>query len=687
MSIKLAILAAGLCVTSSAAATAVIDWNNAALAEVRVSKLGPPIVARALAVAHTCMYDAWVAYDANAIATLGSTPRRPAGERTGANKAKAISFAAYRCLLNLFPAGAARLGAIMTGLGYDPTDTSIDVTTPQGIGNLAAARLIAYRRNDGSNQYGDLGGGAPYADYTGYVPRNPALPFCTPETVGLCPPQIISDPFHWQPLISDLGVTQVFIAPHWERVTPFALLASNQYDKQIPPPDIFAPGMSRYQANVDQMLQFSAALDLERKVIVEYWADGPASELPPGHWGLFAQFVSQRDQNSIDDDVKMFFAMHNASFDAGIVAWHIKRLYDGVRPITAVRYLKQGTKVIAWGRPGRPTESIPGEKWIPYNPGSNLTPSFPGYFSGHSTFSSASATVLQLFTESDVFGFSTVIPPNFGRVEPGIPPVPTTLTYPTFSGAAGEAGLSRLFGGIHFVDDNTVGQRIGALIGEQAWTKAQLYFNGLIAVDSTSSATQANETSTLSWSHTVGTADNRLLLVGVSYRDGNQPLLGVSYGGQPLTRLGAQNGPGNQNRVEIWFLFAPAPGTANVVVTLTNARHVVGGATSFAAVDQTAPFSAFQSNTGQTAAVSLRVASAVDQVVFSMIAANGDSTGVVVKAGQQQLWNAGSGVAGGDIRGAASAIPGAPSVSLSYALAVAKPWVLGAVGLLPALKR
>ena len=142
-------------------------------------------------------------------------------------------------------------------------------------------------------------------------------------------------------------------------------------------------------------------MDATSKLNVEYWADGPASELPPGHWGLFAQFVSQRDNNTIDEDVKMFFAMHNASFDAGIVAWHVKRKYDGVRPITAIRYLKQGQMVRAWGGPGRPTEDIPGEKWMPYNPGSNLTPGFPGYISGHAIFSSASATVLRLFTGSD----------------------------------------------------------------------------------------------------------------------------------------------------------------------------------------------------------------------------------------------------------------------------------------------
>ena len=213
-------------------------------------------------------------------------------------------------------------------------------------------------------------------------------------------------------------------------------------------------------------------------MIVEYWADGPDSELPPGHWGLFAQFVSQRDGHSIGRDARMFFAMHNASFDAGIVAWHLKRKFDGVRPITAVRYLRQGQTVIAWGGPGRPTEEIPGEKWTPYNPGSNLTPAFPGFISGHSTFSRASATVLQWFTGSDYFGFSTVIPAGFGRVEPNIPPAPTTIAFPRFSDAANQAGASRLYGGIHFVDDNTVGQNLGAWIGLQAFFKAQLYFLG-----------------------------------------------------------------------------------------------------------------------------------------------------------------------------------------------------------------
>jgi hypothetical protein len=467
--------------SAPASATIVSDWNAAALAEIRAGKLGPPIAARALAIAHTCMFNAWAAYDAQAVGTLlGGTLRRPPSEHTDDNKAAAISFAAYRCLVNLFPAGAAgdkpRLTTVMQGFGYDPDNTSTDVTTPVGIGNVAAAAMIDECKHDGANQYGDLHPGA-YSDYTGYVPSNPPAPFCTPLIA--CPPMVVLDPDHWQPLISESGAVQVYIGPHWELVKPFALKSANQFDhlQLVPAPD-FSRNPGHYRKNVEEVIRASRQLDLERKLIVEYWADGPASELPPGHWGLFAQFISERDNHSIDQDVKMFFAMHNASFDAGIVAWHLKRTYNGVRPITAVRFIKQGTIIHAWGGPGRPTENIPGEKWTPYNPGSNLTPSFPGYVSGHAVFSNSSAEILKSFTGSDHFGFSTVIPANFGRVEAGIPPVPTTMSFETFTEAADQASLSRLYGGIHFSDDMKVGNVLGRLVGEIVWEKAQTYFNG-----------------------------------------------------------------------------------------------------------------------------------------------------------------------------------------------------------------
>jgi hypothetical protein len=483
----IAIVATCLCLAGAvgAGATVVSDWNAAALSEVRAARLGPPIVARALAIAHTCMYDAWAAYDAQAVGTLlGGSLRRPAAERTDANKAEAISFAAYRCLLNLFPAGAARLNAQMLALGYDPTNATLDTTTPAGVGNVASAAVIADRHHDGANQYGDEPGSpatpTPYADYTGYVPSNAPMEYCLP-TMPVCPPLNIADPWHWQPLIGppELGsVTQKYIAPHWSNVRPFALTSATQYDHLPKADPKVLKNDAHYRKGAEEVLDNSAALTPERKLIVEYWADGPASELPPGHWGIFAQFVSARDGHTIDQDVKMFFVMHNASFDAGIVAWHLKRKFDSVRPITAIRYLFEGQLVLAFGGPGRPTEWIPGEKWMPYNPGSNLTPAFPSFISGHSTFSAASAVALEEFTGSDHFGFSTVIPAGFGRVEPGIPAVDTTFTYDTFSAAAQEAALSRLYGGIHFSEDNTTGLMLGERIGRQAWETAQTYFDG-----------------------------------------------------------------------------------------------------------------------------------------------------------------------------------------------------------------
>ena len=118
-----------------ASASIVSDWNETALAEVRLARQGPPIVARALAIAHTCMYEAWTAYDKRALGSVvGSSLRRPVPEHTDANKAKAISHAAYGCLLNLYPAGIDRLIAAMRRSGFDPADRSTDLRTPQGIG-------------------------------------------------------------------------------------------------------------------------------------------------------------------------------------------------------------------------------------------------------------------------------------------------------------------------------------------------------------------------------------------------------------------------------------------------------------------------------------------------------------------------------------------------------------------------
>src|SRR5438132_6805144 len=142
-----------------------------------------------------------------------------------------------------------------------------------------------------------------------------------------------------------------------------------------------------------------------------------------------------------------------------------------------------------------------------------------------------------------------------------------------------------------------------------------------IVVDSTTSAS-ALTANTLTWSHTVGAAPKLVLVVGVTNRDGHKTVTGVTYGGTPLTRIGFRNGHGNANRVEIWSLTAPSPGTANVVVSLSGSVDLVGGAISFSGVNQTTPFGTFVSAQGTSASPSVTASSAAGQVVTGSYEAN-----------------------------------------------------------------
>lgn len=445
----------------------VLRWSEAGMDAIRATSPGPPRTSRALGIVHTAMYDAWAAYDAVAVATTpaGRSLRQPSDDRTDANKRRAVSFAAYRALVDLFPTQRALFDGTMAELGYDPADADAAVPNAAGVGTAAADAVLAYRHHDGSNQLGDLHAGA-YSDYTGYAPVN------TPDRVV--------DPTRWQPLRVPDGAggttLQRFIAPHWGRVTPFALAHGAQLR---PPPPRALDQNGPYAKQVEEILRVSAQLDDTEKAIAEYWADGPNSELPPGHWCLFAAWVVQRDHLGLDDQVRLFFALGNALMDAGIAAWDAKRAYDTARPITAVRAFTAGRPIRAWGGPGLGTVQMRGDAWLPYQPAAVVTPAFPEYVSGHSTFSAAAATVLARFTGSDAFGASVTLAAGSSRVEPGQSPSrAVTLAWPTFTAAADEAGLSRRFGGIHFTEGDLAGRALGREVGARVWERATACWTG-----------------------------------------------------------------------------------------------------------------------------------------------------------------------------------------------------------------
>ncbi len=451
----------------------VIAWNNAALQGVRDSTIGPPMAARALAIVHTCIYDAWAAYDEHAVSTQpGDQLKQPAYRRRIFNQNEAISFAAYRALVDLFPGDKGTVfDPLMMSLGYDPANTSTDTNTPSGVGNVACAAVLEFRHNDGSNQLGNLApSGVPYADYTGYNPVNP------PTTVPVNPVTVV-DVNHWQPLqyFNSAGVftTQGFLGAQWFKMIPFGLKSADDLRSQIAEAGPARYGSEEFVTEARELLWISGHLTDEQKMIAEYWADGPHTNTPPGHWNVFAQYVSAKYQYDLDDDVKLFFALNNAICDAGIVAWDAKRAFDSVRPGTSLPFLFQGQQVLAWGGPFKGEVMMDARNWIPYQESTFPTPPFPEFISGHSTFSAAAAEILKLFTQNDDFGASATFTPGSSSFEPGFTPTETvTLHWDTFIDAANQAGISRRYGGIHFKPADLTGRAIGKIVGDINWQKA-----------------------------------------------------------------------------------------------------------------------------------------------------------------------------------------------------------------------
>lgn len=447
--------------------------QEAAARDVEQHGARPTILSRQMAIPMTAMFDAWAAYDERAVGTrLGGSLRRPPAERTAANRERAIAHAVYRTLLYVLPDQAAYLRASMQQMGHDPDNDSRDPATPEGIGNLVAEALIAYRRNDGANQHGDVPGGAaqPYADYTGYRPRNSV--------------DHIIDPDCWQPKVfTALDGTKSApngLTPHWGRVKTFAMDASEQF-RPGPQPKVGDPQL---KAELDEVLRYHASLTPMQKAIVEFMRDGPRSTGQSGHWLRFAQDVSRRDQlggeRDLERDVKMYFAVANICMDTFIACWEAKYVYDSSRPMTLVRHFYQGRMIPGWLGYGRGVGMVRAEDWINYSPAYFLCPPFPAYPSGHSTVSGGASTILKLFTGSDWFGFVAPRVPGAITHEPMDEPV--LLELPTFTATAEMAGISRVMGGYHIQSDNIAALELGRKIADFSWPRYQAYFDGTATV-------------------------------------------------------------------------------------------------------------------------------------------------------------------------------------------------------------
>lgn len=558
-------------------------WNETALSAIRIDFPNPGVHARNLFHLSAAMWDAWAAYDPVAVGYLHR--ETAASTDIPAARREAISYAAYRLLSSRYQrsvnASASQLliDFLMEDLGY-PTDfTSLEGDSPAALGNRVASALLSWSATDGSLE------GDNYRDFS-YRPANPALDLSRSGT-------ILQNPNRWQPLrfevaLSQNGLftlqTQIYAGSQWGDVRPFALTRRERpYLDPGLPPQWDGPGSNDYIQETLEVIRYGSLLDPEESVmldispkgrglntlgqndgnghgsvtnpitglpyqeqwvkeadygraIAEYWADGPDSETPPGHWNKLANDVSDHpdlqrrfkgEGNELDRlewDVKLYFALNAALHDAAVAAWDCKSFYDYVRPISTIRYLSGlgelpetpgliekitksssapgerhalllasgaeigDTAIRVWG--GEPADLneatgnqwILGEDWLAYQRATFVTPAFAGYVSGHSTFSRAGAEVLSAFTGDSYFpgGMgSHFVPAGSLEFEFG-PSEDLSLQWATYFDAADEAGLSRLYGGIHFPVDDGPGRIMGSTAGIQSMNLVESYFDGSI---------------------------------------------------------------------------------------------------------------------------------------------------------------------------------------------------------------
>jgi len=383
-------------------------WDEATLFSISLSTPRPPIHARNLYHMSAGMYDAWAAYDDTARGVFFH--EKHVAEDIDAARHEAISYAAYRITKARFVPGngpniaqiQAYLDSVLDDLGYDAGVTTTEGDSPAAIGNRIAAIILAQGLADNSNET------ANYAANNGYLPSNPPTPFKIPGTVDLL------DPNRWQPLAFDFlilqngeiigAAVQVFICPHWAAVTPFALTDFDRdaettlyFDQGGPP--LF--GSEALRADAVDLIALAAKFDPSftetinispavfgnaelgsyhqpgyglnpvtgepyadnivpvadyGRAVAEYWADGPTSETPPGHWHSLANKMSDTKValgeplliggeglpvDRLEWDVKMYLAVGGANHDAAITSWGMKGHYDSSRPITFIRHMAE----------------------------------------------------------------------------------------------------------------------------------------------------------------------------------------------------------------------------------------------------------------------------------------------------------------------------------------------------------
>lgn len=415
---------------------AILKWNKIALEIIQAEKTPPQMAARNLAILHTAMYDA-----VNAISKKYKVYQVNIEAPAGASEEAAAAAAAHRVLVTLYPKQAAKLDAakadsltaiassnqpanqnsVSIGLSIDPNalfsgkspiaEPKLSVSRPQTdgvkVGESVADQILALRKDDGIDTKVD------------YKPRG---------QVGF-----------WEPIPPDQKPASM---PHWKNVKPFSMTTSSQFRVANAPSLISPEYLQEYRISKDIGSKDSKVRTPEQTAIAKFWLDDLGTVTPPGRWNQIAADLASQRGNTLLQNARLFALLNISLADASIVDADEKYTFSRWRPITAIRAADKDENA----------RTVPDPNWTPLL----NTPSSPSYVSIHSTFGGAAEIVL-----TSVFGRDTGFTTN---TDTSLNLAPRTFR--NFKEAAEEAGMSRVYGGVHWMSDNRDGLLAGRNLGK-----------------------------------------------------------------------------------------------------------------------------------------------------------------------------------------------------------------------------
>jgi hypothetical protein len=361
----------------------VIQWNDILRDAVRTASSPPTIASRAMAITQAAVYDSVNALDRTHEAYLVDALAHPKASREAA-----VAAAAHRALVALYPTQTAALDArLAASLAAIPDGKAEDDGV--ALGRSVADQILALRQNDGSG-----------------VVLPPYLGSLAPGKWRPTPPASLPG-----------------LHPQWPEVTPFAMTSADQFRPAAPP----ALASDDYTTAFNEVKELGSATSTtrtpEQTAIALFWINGAGTASAPGHLNLLAQIVAQARGNTLEENARLFAALNVAIADSVINCWDAKYEFGFWRPVTGIRLAADD---------GNP-DTTPDAAWTPLV----VTPPFPSYTSAHSSVSGAAAAVLADFFGTDDIAFTL----------PSQNPALPARSYTSFSQAAEESAVSRLYGG------------------------------------------------------------------------------------------------------------------------------------------------------------------------------------------------------------------------------------------------